>query len=94
MLESKRRKRARLSQKGQNAIEYMLVLCIVIITLMAFVGPGGHFFGSLNYTLHTTHNTVEQMAHSIYYNVYNEPGTCVCDNCPASCLNCPGLFCD
>lgn len=75
MLKAIRAKKTTSSQKGQNAIEYMLVLCIVILTLITFLRPGGRFFTSLNYTLHTTHNAMEQMAHNIYYNVYDEPGT-------------------
>ncbi|OGX56146.1 MAG: hypothetical protein A2447_07755 [Omnitrophica WOR_2 bacterium RIFOXYC2_FULL_38_12] len=75
MLKAIRTRQKRTCRSGQNAIEYMLVLCIVIISLLAIAGPKGPFFRSLNYTLFTTQNVIEQMAHNIYYNVYAEPGT-------------------
>ncbi|MBU0467951.1 MAG: hypothetical protein KKD07_06960 [Candidatus Omnitrophica bacterium] len=75
MLKAIRTRRKKSRQSGQNAVEYMLVLCIVIISLLAVAGPGGPFFRSLNYTLFTSGNVIEQMAHNIYYNVYSETGT-------------------
>ena len=75
------------SRSGQSTIEYMLVLCVVILIFLAYVGPKGLLMKSMNTTLLKIGNTIEDTSHSVYHDVYSEPGTCVCMD--AACSNCP-----
>ena len=71
---------------GQNMIEYMFVLTMAIIVLLYFFAPMNPFFTAINSSIYTMENSLERAVMNVYYNIYDEPGTCVC---PGPCPICP-----
>ncbi len=55
-------------QKGQNAIEYLLLFAIVVIVLLLALSPNGFVTRSVNQALDLSVQGVESMANNIDFN--------------------------
>ncbi len=65
------------NRKGQNAIEYMLLLAAVVLVLLVALRPNGFLTQALNRSLNASFSGVSEMTSGVYYNVFAEPGTTV-----------------
>lgn len=63
-------KQKRLNRKGQNTIEYVIVVAVVIAAILAFLGPSGPFRSALNTTLNTATGTMEMMSSRYQNSIY------------------------
>jgi len=54
------------NEKGQNAIEYLLLFSIVIIAVLAMLSPTGFLTQGIDGSLDLAINSIENMATSVW----------------------------
>lgn len=65
-------------QKAQVAIEYLLLFSVVVLIILAAVGPGGFISQNVKTSLDASFDATRHVAIDTSFNVYAESGTCVC----------------
>lgn len=48
----KKQKRKSAFQEGQSMVEYLILVAIIIIVVMALLAPGGYFQKAFNWTIY------------------------------------------
>lgn len=62
----------RISKKGQNAVEYLLLFAAVLVILIVVLRPKGIMTKAVNQSLTLSFEGLDIMVNNISYNVYNE----------------------
>ncbi|MCA9398212.1 MAG: class III signal peptide-containing protein [Candidatus Omnitrophica bacterium] len=51
-----------MNNKGQNTIEYLLIFALVVVVILAALGPNGFMTQSVNRALEVSVNGIQNMA--------------------------------